>query len=105
MPPIFNQQFWPTVNSIVKKIMLDFLNNGVAPPKFHEMHIVLIPKTKNSERVTDYRPISLCNVAYKLASKAMANRLNLVLQDIICENQSAFASERLISDNVLVAHE
>ena len=85
--------------------MLDFLNNGVAPPKFHEMHIVLIPKTKNSERVTDYRPISLCNVAYKLASKAMANRLNLVLQDIICENQSAFVSERLILDNVLVAHE
>ena len=105
MPPIFYQQFWPTVNSIVKKTMLDFLNNGVAPPKFHEMHIVLIPKTKNPERVTDYRPINLCNVAYKLASKAVANRLKLVLQDIICENQSAFVSEMLISDNVLVAHE
>ena len=72
---------------------------------FHETHIVLIPKTKNPERETDYRPISLCNVAYKLASKAVANRLKLVLQDIMCENQSAFVSERLITDNVLVAHE
>ena len=85
--------------------MLDFLNSGVAPSKFHETHIVLIPKMKNPEYVTDYTPISLCNVTYKLASKAVANRLKLVLQDIIFENQSALVFERLIIDNVLVAHE
>ena len=85
--------------------MLDFLNNGVAPPKFHETHIVLIPKMKNPKYVTDYMPISLCNVTYKLASKAVANHLKLVLQDIIFENQSALVFERLIIDNVLVAHE
>ena len=82
---------------------MDFLNHGAAPPKFHETHIVLIYKTKNPERVTDYRPISLCNVAYKLASKVVVNRLKMVLQDIVCENQSAFISERFIIDNVLVA--
>ena len=105
MPPLFYQHFWPTVKSIVIQTVLDFLNNGAAPPKFHETHIVFIPKIKNPERVTDYRHISLCNVAYKLASKAVANRLKLVLQDIVCENQSAFVAERLITDNVLVAHE
>ena len=82
---------------------MNFLNHGAAPPKFHETHIVLIHKTKNPERVTDYRPISLCNVAYKLASKVVVNRLKMVLQDIVCENQSAFISERFIIDNVLVA--
>ena len=60
---------------------------------------------KNPEKMTDYRPINLCNVAYKLASKAVANRLKLVLQDIICENQSTFVSERLITNLVLVVHE
>ena len=75
------------------------------PPKFHETHIVLIPKTKNPSRVTAYRPISLCNMAYKIASKVAANRMKVVLKDIICENQSAFVSERLITNNVLVAHE
>ena len=93
------------MSPIVIKTVLDFLNNDVAPPKFHETHIVLIPKMKNPEYVTDYTSISLCNVTYKLASKAVANCLKLVLQDIICENQSAFVSERLITDNVLVAHE
>lgn len=47
MPPLFYQHFWPTVNSIVILTVLDFLNHGSAPPKFHETHIVLIPKTKN----------------------------------------------------------
>ena len=92
MPSLFYQHFWPIVNPIVIKTVLDFLNNDIAPPKFHETHIVLIPKTKNPEHVIDYGPINLCNVAYKLASKTVANRLKMVLQDIICENQSAFVS-------------
>ena len=66
---------------------------------------MLISKTNNPSRVTDYRPISLYNVAYRLASKVVANRMRVVLKDIVCENQSAFVSKRLITDNVLVAHE
>ena len=105
MPPLFFQHYWPTVNSIVIQTVIDFLNHCVTPPKFHETHIVLIPKTKNPSRVTDYRPISLCNVAYKLASKVVANQMRVVLKDIVCENQSAFVADRLITDNILVAHE
>ena len=105
MPPLFYQHYWPTINFVVIQTIVDFLNHGVAPPKFHETHIVLIHKTKNPSRVTDYRLISLCNVAYKLASKVVANRMKVVLKDIVCENQSAFGSERLITDNVLGAHE
>ena len=66
---------------------------------------MLIPKIKNPEKVTDYKPISLCNVAYKIASKVVANMMKMVLQDIISENQCAFVVERLIIDNVLVARE
>ena len=86
MPPLFYQHFWPTVNPIVIKIVLGFLNHGVAPPNFHETHIMLIPKTKDPTNVTSYRPISLCNVVYKLASKAVANRLKVVLQHIVGQN-------------------
>ena len=65
----------------------------------------LIPKIENPLAIKDYRPISLANVVYKLISKILAERLKPWLNDILSENQSSFIPGRLITDNVLIAHE
>ena len=87
---------------MVTKIVLDFLNSGVSPPNFNDTYIVLIPKSKEPKRITDYRPISLYNVVYKIASKTIANRLKKFLPAIIGDTQSAFVHGRLIADNILL---
>ncbi|GAA0169690.1 hypothetical protein LIER_40808 [Lithospermum erythrorhizon] len=53
----------------------------------------------------EIRPISLCNIVAKIVSKVLANRLRPILMVIISETQSAFLPGRIISDNILIAHE
>ena len=55
--------------------------------------------------MTEFRPINLSNVTYKIIAKVLSNKLKAVLPQIITENQSAFLFERLITDNILVAFE
>lgn len=52
--------------------------------------VTLIPKSSELKKVGDFRPISLCNVLYKLIVKALANKLKLALNEIVSKNQSAF---------------
>jgi len=69
------------------------------------INIALIPKVQTPVCVTEFCRISLCNVVYKLISKVLTNRLNVILPEIISYTQSAFLPSRLISDKIIAAYE
>ena len=105
MPPIFYQNYWNLVGSDVTHTILSYLNLATLPHPINHTFITLVPKIINPQSVNDFRPISLCNVLYKIFSKVLANRLKKILPQIITEHQSAFTKNRLIFDNILVAFE
>lgn len=65
----------------------------------------LIPKIDSLVSPKDYKPISLSNVSYKIISKILVERLKPWLHKIIFENQSTFISGRMITYNIIIAHE
>ncbi|GLT56437.1 hypothetical protein SLA2020_294760 [Shorea laevis] len=102
----FFQDFWETVKEDVVAPCLNFLNcGGGLPANMNFTHIVLIPKRVGPKSMTDLRPISLCNVVYRILAKVLANRFKQVLQHVISMEQSAFLPNRLITDNAMIAFE
>lgn len=102
---IFFQKQWHITGSSISDAILKTLNIGVFPHVLNHTHIVLIQKKQIPKKVGDFRPISLCNMMYKLISNVIANRLKQWMHSFISHTQSAFVPRRLITDNVLLAHE
>ena len=67
--------------------------------------LALIPKEKDVNSFDRFRPISLCNIGYKIITKIMARRLKDIFPHIILENQGGFIKGRRIWDNIILVQE
>ncbi|WOL10732.1 hypothetical protein Cni_G19491 [Canna indica] len=104
-PAVFFQKHWHLLGDEINSTLTQFLNGNLQNQDLNHTLIVLIPKVKDLERVSQFRPINLCNILYKIASNAITNRLKTILPEIIFGCRSTFVHGRSITDNVIMAHE
>lgn len=102
---IFYHKHCKVVGHDVYAAIKSFFTGGFVLRELNHTNLVLIFKVAAPAKLTQYRPISLCNFSMKIITKVLANRLKGVLCNLITLNQSAFVSRQLIQDNILVAHE
>ncbi|KAI5335391.1 hypothetical protein L3X38_025524 [Prunus dulcis] len=83
MPALFYQKYWRVVGDDVTDLCLNILNGRDSVQTINHTLLTLIPKTKCPAQVTEYRPINLCTVLYKIISKTLVNRMKQIVPAII----------------------
>jgi len=101
----FYKSSWQWTKDDIYKVVLDFYSQADMPTNFNHTFISLIPKKSNPAAPQDFRPISLCNVIYKIITKSLANRIKNHLPNYISQTQSAFVANRHISSNIIIMQE
>ncbi|PKU60948.1 Putative ribonuclease H protein [Dendrobium catenatum] len=101
----FYQKTWLITGFKLCSAVKHFFSTGFLPRGAKATVISLIPKGTHSNSISDYRPISLCNVFYKIIAKIIANRLKPILPLIINESQYGFITKRCSTDNIILASE
>ena len=94
MLALFFKFYWNVMGGEVIEAVISFFNRRYMLKEINHLFIALIPKGNNAASVNQFRPISLCNVLYKIISKLLTNRLKQVLNKLTSPWQIAFIPGR-----------
>ena len=97
----FYLAFWPLIGKCLVNCLNFAHRHGQLSTSQKQAIITLLEKKDKDKRfLKNWRPISLISVDVKIASKAIAKRLELILPHLIHHSQNAFVKGRSIFDAV-----
>lgn len=101
----FYQRQWPIIRESITKLVKDIFRDPSQVREVNETFLTFIPKVDQVYNISDFRPISLCNVSYKIVTKILAQRLRTVMGMLTNPCQSSFIPNRQSKDNIVIAQE
>nr|GEV48263.1 RNA-directed DNA polymerase, eukaryota [Tanacetum cinerariifolium] len=101
----FFRKIWSFVGLDFCSAVEHFFVNGYFSKGCSSSFIALIPKVTDAKFITDFRPISLIGCVCKVVTKILANRLAMVISDLISDTQSTFVAKRQILDGPFILNE
>ena len=102
----FFKMFWKKMGHFVVRSINYGFSKGELSITQREGIITCIPKeNKPRHFVKNYRPISLLNCVYKIASGVIANRIKGTLHKLIHTDQTGFIAGRYIGENIRLIYD
>ena len=102
----FFKVFWKKIGHFIVRSINDGFNKGLLSVTQREGVITCIPKDgKPRNQIKNYRPISLLNCIYKIASGVIALRIKNTLNKLIHADQTGFISGRYIGENTRLVYD
>ncbi|XP_031130731.1 uncharacterized protein LOC116032362 [Ipomoea triloba] len=105
IPAIFYQHFWGEVGPTLTNMVNLALETSTVDKSLLRAYMTLIPKKDTPETAADFRPITLLNVAFKVISKVLVNRMRPIMCKLIGPHQNSFLPGRSTLDNVILTQE
>jgi hypothetical protein len=101
----FYRVFWNIVRLDLKRMLNYTLRKKKVGGDNNSTFLALIIKDLNPSTFSRFCPTSLCNFAYKILTKIIANMLKKVIGRIFSNNQGRFIQKRQIVDNIILVRE
>lgn len=98
----FYRIYWEIIGKDYWLMIIETIHKGQLPKGVTKAMIALLHKGGQRSALTNWRPITILNIGYKIYAKALQLRLQLIVMDIISPEQSSFLPLRFILDNVLL---
>ena len=102
LPIEFYQNFWEDLTPTLHSVYLKAIEGELLNPTARQGVISLLDKPdRDLLRIKSWRPLTMLNGDYKIFAKMVANRLGLVLPQIMHSDQKGFIKGRKISHNLI----
>ena len=101
----FYRGCWDTIKGDLMDLINDFYRGNLDIKRLNYSVITLVPKIKEANNVKQFCPICLLNVSFRIFTKLLMDKLAVLMDKLVSNNQTAFIKGRYVLDGAVILHE